>query len=127
MANLRGWKVDSNTNIVATFTEDIAPGLVVKWSSDSIAIAGAGDVPEGVCFTAVDISENDEGAFMTSGVAKSVCASAVTDLALPLKPAAAGTVTPATTTLDACIGWPLNLAAIGEEVAYRVQKLYYVV
>jgi hypothetical protein len=126
MAAGRGWNVDHNGDVAVDFSEDVAECNLVTAAG---AVCGAGEVAAGAVSRDIDISvDGARGEYHTRGKFIGLCAAAITDLAVPIKPAAAGTITPATTDQDYCVGWPLNLqATVGGQVEYIWAPGYYAV
>ena len=124
-AVLQGWKIDRKHNIPVTLSADVTEGQIGKiTANDTAAVCGAGEVPRGVYFRDVDISEDGTaGELMTSGVAVCIAAAAITDITLPVMAAATGTVTPVTANNDIIVGLPLNTAASGSLVAVDLKLL----
>lgn len=130
MADMQGWDIDHNANNPVVLDNDVTRGQIGKLTATGTRtadVAGAGDMPAGVFFIDVDISEDGtNSSLMTSRLAVvKVGATAVTDKAIPVKPAALGVAIPATTDLDWCIGWPQHLAGTGEDLQIRVQVVQY--
>ena len=114
MGNEYGWKIEHEYNIPVTLAADVTAGQVAKiTATDTGNVCGSGEVPRGVYFRDVDISEDGtRGEIMTKGVASCLCAAAITDISLPVKAAASGTVTPVTSNNDIIVGYPLNTQAV---------------
>ena len=120
MATRKDWKIDHSKDLAGTFAADVSEGQVIKLTAErTFDVAGAGDIPAGVAFRDVDISEDGaKGEIMRSHIAVIPCAAAITDITLPVKVAAAGTCTPVTADLDVILGKPLNLqSTVGGDVA----------
>ncbi len=113
MAVTYGWKINYEKNIPVTLAADVSEGQVGKLTgADTADVCGSGDVPRGVFFRDVDISEDGtNGEMMTADFAVCTVAAAVSSITLPLKAAAAGTVTPVTANNDIIVGFPMNLQA----------------
>jgi hypothetical protein len=124
MATQKGWNIDKSGNVAVDFTEDVTEHNLVTAAG---AVAGAGDHAAGIVSETLDISVfGARGVYHTKGNMVGLCAAAVTDLDVPLKPAAAGTVTPATTDQDDCVGWPKALQpTVGGEVEFEWRHVYY--
>lgn len=124
MAVLVGWNIDRNFSRKITLTEDVSEGQLVLASG---AVAGAGEVAAGVVDRDVDISEDGTTAEIHSaGIMVSAVAAAITDLTVPIKVAASGTVTPCDTDQDYYVGWPMETqATVGGYVKYIWQPGYY--
>ena len=124
MATLVGWNIDRRFSRKITLTEDVSEGQLVLASG---AVAGAGEVAAGVVDRDVDISEDGTTAEIhAGGTMVSAVAAAVSDLTIPLKVAASGTVTPCTTDQDYYIGWPRETqSTVGGYVSYDWQPGYY--
>jgi hypothetical protein len=131
MANQQNWNIRHEFNVPVQPAVDVTRGQVGKITANNVGnVAGAGDVPSGVYFLTVDVSEDDTPQqLMTQGEAVCKCgAVAISDLTIPVKPSTSGTVVSATTDKDSCLGWPLNTALVGEDVRVRLQVgMYYTV
>jgi hypothetical protein len=123
---MQGWEIDHRGDVPVDFTEDVSEGQLVTKAG---AVAGAGDVADGIVSEDLDISEfGARGVYHRQGTMVAHCAAAVTDLTVPIKPAANGTVTPATTDKDYYVGWPNHLQpTVGGEVQFDWAPGYYAV
>ena len=126
MAAGRGWNIDHAGDVAVDFTEDVSECDLVTAAG---AVCGSGEVAAGAVSRDIDISaDGARGEYHTRGKMVGLCAAAITDRDVPLKPAASGTVTPATTDKDWCCGWALNLqATVGGQVEYIWAPGYYAV
>lgn len=126
MASLYGWKINHEGDVAVDFTADIEEGDLVTAAG---AVCGSGGVAAGVASRDIDISEDGaRGEYHTSGTMVSFVAAAVTDVTIPIKPAADGTVTPCTTDKDFYVGWPQQTqATVGGQVTFIWNPGYYAV
>jgi len=111
MATQPGWKINHDKSIPVTLAADVTEGQVGKITAlDTADVCGAGAVPRGVFARDVDISEDGTRSELVTGdIAVCKIAAAVTNIALPVMSAAAGTVTPVTANNDIIVGYPLTL------------------
>lgn len=125
MAQGYGWKYKHESDVPVDAAVDVSIGQVGKITAEGVGnICGAGEVPRGVYFRDVDISEDGARTeLMTEGVAVCTCAAAITDITLPVMAAASGTVTPVTANNNIIVGYPLNTAAINESVSVDLSAL----
>lgn len=125
MAQGYGWKIEHEKNIPVNAAVDVSIGQVGKITGESVGdICGSGDVPRGVYFRDVDISEDGARTeLMTRGIAVVTCSTAITDITLPVKAAASGTVAPVAANNDIIVGMPLNTALINESVSIDLAPL----
>lgn len=126
MAAGRGWNIDHNGDVAVDFTEDVSEFDVVLASG---AVAGADEVGAGAVSRDIDISaDGARGEYHTRGKMVGLCAAAITDVTVPIKCAASGTITPAVSDKDYCIGWALHTqATVGGQVEYIWSPGYYAV
>jgi hypothetical protein len=126
MATSKGWLIDPSGNVPVDFTEDVSEHNLVTAAG---AICGSGELAAGIVSEDLDISEfGARGVYHTKGNMVALCAAAITDITVPIKPAASGTVTPATTDKDYIVGWPKALqATVGGEVEFEWRPGYYAV
>lgn len=126
MATGRGWNIDHRYDIPVTLTEDVSECDLVLASG---AVAGAGEVAAGAVSRDVDISEDGTRCELhAGGIMIGLCAAAITDLTIPIKAAASGTITPCDTDKDYYVGWPLHVqATVGGQVSYIWNPGYYTV
>ena len=121
-----GWKRDNSKNVPVDAAVDVTEGQVGKITAEDTGnICGAGEVPRGVYFVDVDISEDGTRTqLQTDGIAVCTCAAAITDITLPVMAAASGTVTPVTANNDIIVGYPLNLqSTVGGQVSVDISTL----
>lgn len=111
MALLPGWKIDYCKSVAVDLAADVSEGQVLKLTAANTAdVCGAGDVPAGLASRDVDISEDGTRSELVRGdIGVAIVAAAITDITLPVKAAADGTVTPCTTNNDIIVGKPLTL------------------
>jgi hypothetical protein len=120
MAVLQGARYEQKYDtLTAQVGGDVVKGTVAVVSSGAtypmtVTTAGAGGVPVGVFEETVDYSE-DGGvtSLIRGGLVPLTAGAAVTDITLPVKCAATGTVTPVTANNDVIVGYPLHTAASG--------------
>lgn len=126
MATSKGWNIDRSGDVAVDFTEDVSEHDLVTAAG---AIAGAGDLAAGIVSEDLDISEyGARGVYHTKGTMVALCAAAITDLDVPLKAAADGAVTPATSDKDYYVGFPKALQpTVGGEVEFEWRPGYYAV
>jgi hypothetical protein len=126
MATKKGWLIDRSGDVAVDFTTDVTECDLVTAAG---VIAGAGDLAAGIVSEDRDISEfGASGVYHTKGVMVGLCAAAITDITVPIKPAAAGTITPADTDKDYIVGWPKALQpTVGGEVEFEWRPGYYAV
>ena len=132
MSLLPGWKIDYSKSQAVTLAADVTEGQVLKLTAtDTADVAGAGDIPAGVAPYDVDISEDETRLGMVRGnIAVCAVAAAITDLDIPVKTGAAGTVTPCDTDKDPVVGKPLDTqSTVGGYVRVDLSTLgtYYTV
>lgn len=122
----KGWNIDRSGDVAVDFTEDVAEHNLVTAAG---AVCGAGELAAGIVSKSLDISEfGARGVYHTKGTMVGLCAAAITDIAVPIKPAANGTITPATTDKDYCVGWPKHTqSVVGGEVEFEWRPTYYAV
>ncbi len=111
MATLSGWKIDYDSNLAGTVATDVTIGQVLaEPTEDNFAVGGVGDVPRGVTFKTIDISEDgDDIAVMTKGTAVIPIGAAIVNMNLPVKLGANGTVVPCSANNDIIVGMPGRL------------------